>query len=714
MKAIRSALVQHRHDAYAKPRMKRYADKHANASPANPQQGDVVLVQQQKVNKLSTPFSPEPAVVSETKGSMITAKRASAGDSAADEPLSGGGMTVQLEDADLWRLFCSAGTEMIVNRAGRRMFPSVSVNIRGMQATATYRVALEIIPVDDQRYRFNNSWMAMGRTDPAVGNKVCEHPDSPNTGDKWMAQNVSFSMVKLSNHSDKATDNVVLKSRQKYMAQIVITRREGDFEDWRHFRFSLRLTTFMAVTAYQCEKIRHLKTYFMNPYINVFRDIKTATSWPDVATAVVLKNDHRHVTDNASSAPLPRVCYRVDKSVPSGHVQRRQLMYRVANSNAMMAAFNERLQCQALQQQQQQHYQQQIQQQQLLHQQQRQQLHQQQQMQQQQQQLRMQVHKHEKQKLRDQLQEQQQRRQQQQQRRQRQQQRRQRQQHLLSYTIESQQVAHYRSPWGVQFQRMSYAQKVRAPSAPPTDYLYHDYPCSRCGRPVHPRRTTCTTTTLAAGAGAQCTPDGLPVPRLPLQQVRAPSAPPTDYLYHDYPCSSSDSSNNISCNNCSSHTTCITSSNSNNSRCSNCSRHAICTITSSNDGSEDGRSDSGRPRGFVNDRTTGAQTMQQTTEEGNRVSTMTLSLSTWNDGFAMAAFSTSGRCPNEMSTTTSDSAERDIASWSDSATRIHAAKRITERTTDWVRLAHESDHTHVTKERLPRDAQEKRLPRENI
>ena len=68
-------------------------------------------------------------------------------------------------------------TETIINSSfNSRMFPHVSVTIRGMQAAVSYHVALEIVPVDDQRYRFNNScnsWMALGRTDMAAGVKVC-------------------------------------------------------------------------------------------------------------------------------------------------------------------------------------------------------------------------------------------------------------------------------------------------------------------------------------------------------------------------------------------------------------------------------------------------------------------------------------------------------------------------------------------------------------
>jgi len=51
--------------------------------------------------------------------SCLLRPSANAADGGKDEVLSTGGMTVQLQDADVWRSFCSAGTEMIVNRAGR-------------------------------------------------------------------------------------------------------------------------------------------------------------------------------------------------------------------------------------------------------------------------------------------------------------------------------------------------------------------------------------------------------------------------------------------------------------------------------------------------------------------------------------------------------------------------------------------------------------------
>ena len=37
--------------------------------------GDIVLVRQPKLNKLSTPYDPTPLIVKERKGTMITAER---------------------------------------------------------------------------------------------------------------------------------------------------------------------------------------------------------------------------------------------------------------------------------------------------------------------------------------------------------------------------------------------------------------------------------------------------------------------------------------------------------------------------------------------------------------------------------------------------------------------------------------------------------------
>ncbi|ESO91265.1 hypothetical protein LOTGIDRAFT_153695 [Lottia gigantea] len=62
-------------DKAAKCKMKSYADQKFHAKSSDLMQGDLVLVKQNKVDKLSTPFSAEPSLVIDVKGSMITLKR---------------------------------------------------------------------------------------------------------------------------------------------------------------------------------------------------------------------------------------------------------------------------------------------------------------------------------------------------------------------------------------------------------------------------------------------------------------------------------------------------------------------------------------------------------------------------------------------------------------------------------------------------------------
>ena len=60
-------------DAEQKSKIKAYADSKLGTKSSDIKPGDAVLVRQPKKNKLSTPFNPEPLVVEEKKGSMVTA-----------------------------------------------------------------------------------------------------------------------------------------------------------------------------------------------------------------------------------------------------------------------------------------------------------------------------------------------------------------------------------------------------------------------------------------------------------------------------------------------------------------------------------------------------------------------------------------------------------------------------------------------------------------
>lgn len=62
-------------DAAAKRRMKAHADMRFSNDPEPLKPSDRVLVRQEYRNKFSTPYSPDPAVVTEIKGTMVTVRR---------------------------------------------------------------------------------------------------------------------------------------------------------------------------------------------------------------------------------------------------------------------------------------------------------------------------------------------------------------------------------------------------------------------------------------------------------------------------------------------------------------------------------------------------------------------------------------------------------------------------------------------------------------
>ena len=62
-------------DSQAKGKMKEYADERANAKYSPVCVGDIVIVRQQRLNKLDPKYDPQPLTVEGRNGPMVTAKR---------------------------------------------------------------------------------------------------------------------------------------------------------------------------------------------------------------------------------------------------------------------------------------------------------------------------------------------------------------------------------------------------------------------------------------------------------------------------------------------------------------------------------------------------------------------------------------------------------------------------------------------------------------
>ncbi|RXN07854.1 T-box transcription factor TBX22 [Labeo rohita] len=191
---------------------------------------------------------------------------------------------VDLQGSDLWKSFHEIGTEMIITKAGRRMFPSVRVKVHNLDPVQQYSIAMDIMPVDSMRYRYvyhSSQWMVAGNTDHScVPPHLYVHPDSPCSGETWMRQVISFDRVKLTNNEMDDKGHIILKSMHKYrprihvilhsplerLSQTLVSLPADDV-----YTTSFPETQFTTVTAYQNQQITKLKID-RNPFAKGFRE----------------------------------------------------------------------------------------------------------------------------------------------------------------------------------------------------------------------------------------------------------------------------------------------------------------------------------------------------------------------------------------------------------------------------------------------------------
>ncbi|XP_045491817.1 T-box transcription factor TBX6-like [Colias croceus] len=218
----------------------------------------------------------------------------------------------RLLNGELWRRFHDIGTEMIITKGGRRMFPSLRVALNGLDPREEYCVLLELSLVGRRRWRWaGGAWAAAGGAEPQSPRRLMLHPDSPAPGHHWTANPISFSKLKLTNNTMDAQGHMVLTSMHKYRPRVLVVRaRDAAALAWGapHASFSFPETEFIAVTAYQNDRITKLKID-NNPFAKGFRACgqskckrKNADSDPSNSdTATESPEPKRACSDAASS-----------------------------------------------------------------------------------------------------------------------------------------------------------------------------------------------------------------------------------------------------------------------------------------------------------------------------------------------------------------------------------------------------------------------------
>ncbi|CAH0388791.1 unnamed protein product [Bemisia tabaci] len=207
-----------------------------------------------------------------------------------------------LEFQSLWEKFNELETEMIVTRAGRRMFPVFQVRLFGMEESANYLLTMDFVPADDKRYKYafhSSSWVTAGKADPCSPPRMHIHPDSPATGAQWMKQIVSFDKLKLTNNQLDENGHIMLNSMHRYKPRLHViyippkSEPQPKKKPWKTFIFEE--TRFTAVTAYQNHRITQLKIE-TNPFAKGFRDCEP----DDCGSSEVMTQLHQN-----SNSPNP-------------------------------------------------------------------------------------------------------------------------------------------------------------------------------------------------------------------------------------------------------------------------------------------------------------------------------------------------------------------------------------------------------------------------
>ena len=115
----------------------------------------------------------------------------------------------------------------------RRMFPTLRVSFAGLERDCRYAVLMDIVPVDNKRYRYayhRSSWLVAGKADPPLPTRVYAHPDSPFSGDQLLKQTVSFEKIKLTNNMLDKSGHVSDERAFRHTRQAVFIARQHSTE----------------------------------------------------------------------------------------------------------------------------------------------------------------------------------------------------------------------------------------------------------------------------------------------------------------------------------------------------------------------------------------------------------------------------------------------------------------------------------------------------
>ncbi|XP_057678673.1 uncharacterized protein magl isoform X3 [Corythoichthys intestinalis] len=254
----------------------------------------------------------KPTVASPTASSSTGSHIASASDSAAygvrvadfirpnpGEELPGKlrskGVTVILENDRVWKQFYQYGTEMILSKPGRRMFPYCRYRVFGLAPDRYYAICLSIVLSDRCKYRWNaHKWEAAGPADPQLTVPAQAFLHHSGRGSDLMTTLLSSYRLKITNNSPSTQEgHIILNSMHRYIPQLhIIPLAENTLSQVMGpdtMTFTFPQTEFIAVTTYQNFLITQLKIKH-NPFAKGFREDRIKSRLSDASVEMLPLN----------------------------------------------------------------------------------------------------------------------------------------------------------------------------------------------------------------------------------------------------------------------------------------------------------------------------------------------------------------------------------------------------------------------------------------
>ncbi|XP_077443255.1 MAX gene-associated protein [Stigmatopora argus] len=250
----------------------------AAAAPSPPTTAISMASNDESARPLRSPAeaSPaKPAVASPTASGSHVASAAA--DDALPRTLTRKGVSVTLENDRVWKQFHKCGTEMILSKPGRRMFPYCRYRVAGLKPNHQYGMCLSFVLSDKYKYRWSShGWEVAGLAEdqPPVPPRTFLHLSI--CGSVLMSTLLSFYRLKLTNSVKSYDGHITLNTMNRYVPQLHIIPVGDDgtpsrVESPDTLTFTFPQTEFTTVTSYQNFRITQLKINH-NPFAKSFRE----------------------------------------------------------------------------------------------------------------------------------------------------------------------------------------------------------------------------------------------------------------------------------------------------------------------------------------------------------------------------------------------------------------------------------------------------------